>query len=428
MKSLLNHKFVGNVKVPGDKSITHRALMMSSLAEGTSTIKSPLESDDTFRTSEIMSKLGVSITNEAGMITVTSPGAENLKTPGDILYTGNSGTTTRLLMGLLAGLGINATMEGDSSIAIRPMDRVSGPLGEMGTDISLKDGKYPPIKIKPGMLNAIEYNMPVASAQVKSAILFAGLFADGETIVHEQFKSRDHTETMLKQFGVDIMVEGLTVKLQGGQSLKPQDVLVPGDISSAAFLMVLAAITEGSDILIEDVSLNETRAGIIDVFRQMNADIEVNKTSSEGEAIGNIRVKHSENLSSFELSSDIIPRLIDEIPVLAVLGAFGSSPSVIKDAKELRFKETDRLRAVIDELSKFGIRFEEFDDGFIVHSITEIKLTDNDFKGYHDHRIIMMLLVMGIAAGKDINIDDPSAISVSYPGFLEDLEQLKQAR
>lgn len=428
MKSLLNHKFVGNVKVPGDKSITHRALMMSSLAEGTSTIKSPLESDDTFRTSEIMSKLGVSITNEAGMITVTSPGAENLNTPGDILYTGNSGTTTRLLMGLLAGLGINATMEGDSSIAIRPMDRVSGPLGEMGADISLKDGKYPPIKIKPGMLNAIEYNMPVASAQVKSAILFAGLFADGETIVHEQFKSRDHTETMLKQFGVDIMVEGLTVKLQGGQSLKPQDVLVPGDISSAAFLMVLAAITEGSDILIEDVSLNETRAGIIDVFRQMNADIEVNKTSSEGEAIGNIRVKHSENLSSFELSGDIIPRLIDEIPVLAVLGAFGSSPSVIKDAKELRFKETDRLRAVIDELSKFGIRFEEFDDGFIVHPITEIKLTDNDFKGYHDHRIIMMLLVMGIAAGKDINIDDPSAISVSYPGFLEDLEQLKQAR
>ncbi|SDK52202.1 3-phosphoshikimate 1-carboxyvinyltransferase [Lacicoccus qingdaonensis] len=428
MKSLLNHKFTGSIKVPGDKSITHRALMMSSLAEGTSTIKSPLESDDTFRTSEIMSQLGVSITNEAGMITVTSPGAENLKTPGDILYTGNSGTTTRLLMGLLAGLGINATMEGDSSIAIRPMDRVSGPLGEMGADISLKDGKYPPIKIKPGMLNAIEYNMPVASAQVKSAILFAGLFADGETIVHEQFKSRDHTETMLKQFGVDIMVEGLTVKLQGGQSLKPRDVLVPGDISSAAFLMVLAAITEGSDILIEDVSLNETRAGIIDVFRQMNADIEVNKTSSEGEAIGNIRVKHSENLSSFELSGDIIPRLIDEIPVLAVLGAFGSSPSVIKDAKELRFKETDRLRAVIDELSKFGIRFEEFDDGFIVHPITEIKLTDNDFKGYHDHRIIMMLLVMGIAAGKDINIDDPSAISVSYPGFLEDLEQLKQAR
>lgn len=192
--------------------------------------------------------------------------------------------------------------------------------------------------------------------------------------------------------------------------------------------MVLAAITEGSDILIEDVSLNETRSGIIDVFSQMNADIEVERTSTEGEAIGNVRVKHSESLSSYELSGDIIPRLIDEIPVLAVLGAFGSSPSVIKDAKELRFKETDRLRAVIDELSKFGIRFEEFDDGFIVHPLSEIKLTDNDFKGYHDHRIIMMLLVMGIAADKDINIDDPSAISISYPDFLEDMEQLKQAR
>lgn len=428
MKSLLNHKFVGNIQVPGDKSITHRALMMASLAEGTSTIKSPLESDDTFRTSEIMSQLGVTITREEGRLTVTSPGAENFKTPDEILYTGNSGTTTRLLMGLISGIGINATIEGDSSIAIRPMDRVSNPLGDMGADISLKDGKYPPIQIKPSVLSAIEYQMPVASAQVKSAILFAGLFADGETVVHEEFKSRDHTEIMLEQFGVDIEIDGLTVKLKGNQTLKPQDVLVPGDISSAAFLMVLAAITENSDILIEDVSLNDTRAGIIDAFKQMNADIEVKKTSTDGELVGNVRVKYSKELTSYKLSGDIIPRLIDEIPVLAVLGAFGSSPSVIRDAKELRFKETDRLRAVIDELSKFGIQFEEFDDGFIVHPLSEIKLTDNDFKGYHDHRIIMMLLVMGIAAGKDINIDDLSAISISYPDFLEDLEKLKQAR
>lgn len=428
MKSLLNHKFVGNIQVPGDKSITHRALMMASLAEGTSTIKYPLESDDTFRTSEIMSQLGVEIIDEEGQITVTSPGAENFKTPGEVLYTGNSGTTTRLLMGLISGLGINATMEGDNSIAIRPMDRVSVPLGKMGADISLKEGKYPPIKIKPSVLNAIEYKMPVASAQVKSAILFAGLFAEGETVIHEEFKSRDHTEIMLEQFGADITVDGLTVKLQGNQTLMPQDVLVPGDISSAAFLMVLAAITEGSDIFIEDVSLNESRSGIIDVFRQMDAEIEVEQTSTEGEAIGNVRVRHSKNLTSYELSGDIIPRLIDEIPVLAVLGAFGSKPSVIKDAKELRFKETDRLRAVIDELSKFGIEFEEFDDGFIVHPLSKVKLTDNDFKGYHDHRIIMMLMVMGIAAGKDINIDDPSAISISYPEFLKDLEKLKQAR
>lgn len=428
MKSLLNHKFVGNIQVPGDKSITHRALMMASLAEGTSIIKSPLESDDTFRTAEIMSQLGVEIIDEEGQITVISPGAENFKTPGEVMYTGNSGTTTRLLMGLISGLGINATIEGDDSIAIRPMDRVSVPLGEMGADISLKKGKYPPIVIKASVLNAIEYKMPVASAQVKSAILFAGLFADGETIIHEEFKSRDHTEIMLEQFGADISVEGLTVKLQGSQTLKPRDVLVPGDISSAAFLMVLAAITEDSDIFIEDVSLNESRSGIIDVFRQMNAEIEVEQTSTEGEAIGNIRVRYSKSLTSYELSGDIIPRLIDEIPVLAVLGAFGSAPSVINDAKELRFKETDRLRAVIDELSKFGIEFEEDDDGFIVHPISEVNLTSNDFKGYHDHRIIMMLMVMAIAAGKDINIDDPSAISISYPEFLKDLENLKQAR
>lgn len=428
MKSLLNHKFTGSIQVPGDKSITHRALMMAALAEGTSVIHSPLESEDTFRTSEIMSQLGVEIKREEDRITVTSPGISDFTTPGEVLYTGNSGTTTRLLMGLIAGIGMDATIEGDSSIAKRPMDRVRTPLGEMGADISLVDGKYPPILMKRSTLKAIEYEMPVASAQVKSAILFAALFADGETIVHEKIKSRNHTEIMLEQFGADIEVDGLSIRLKGGQTLRPRDIQVPGDISSAAFLMVLAAITEGSDITIENVSLNETRAGIIDVFKQMNADIEIEETSSEGEAIGNIRIRHSKALTSFELSGEIIPRLIDEIPVLAVLGAFGNEPSVIKDALELRYKETDRLRAVIDELEKFGIEFEEFEDGFKVYPLKEVKMTSDSFKGYHDHRIIMMLLVMAVASNKEINIDDTSAINISYPGFLEDLEKLKQAR
>lgn len=233
---------------------------------------------------------------------------------------------------------------------------------------------------------------------------------------------------MLEQFGVDIEVDGLSIRMKGGQPLKPNDVQVPGDISSAAFLMVLAAVTEGSDITIENVSLNGTRAGIIEVFKQMNADIEIEKVSTEGEAIGNIHVRHSKDLTSFELSGEIIPRLIDEIPVLAVLGAFGSSPSVIKDAEELRYKETDRLRAVIDELIKFGIEFEEYEDGFTVYPLKELKISGKDFKGYHDHRIIMMLLVMAIAADTEINIDDTSAINISYPEFLKDLEKLKQAR
>lgn len=428
MKSLLNHKFTGAIQVPGDKSITHRALMMASLAEGTSVIHSPLESEDTFRTAEIMEQLGVDIKRKNDRLTVDSPGSSNFKTPKGVLYTGNSGTTTRLLMGLIAGLGIEATIEGDSSIAGRPMDRVRTPLGEMGADISLVDGKYPPILMKQSRLKAIEYEMPVASAQVKSAILFAALYADGETIVHEKVKSRNHTEIMLEQFGVDIEVDGLSIRMKGGQPLKPNDVQVPGDISSAAFLMVLAAVTEGSDITIENVSLNGTRAGIIDVFKQMNADIEIEKVSTEGEAIGNIHVRHSKDLTSFELSGEIIPRLIDEIPVLAVLGAFGSSPSVIKDAEELRYKETDRLRAVIDELIKFGIEFEEYEDGFTVYPLKELKISGKDFKGYHDHRIIMMLLVMAIAADTEINIDDTSAINISYPEFLKDLEKLKQAR
>ncbi|SOC38837.1 3-phosphoshikimate 1-carboxyvinyltransferase [Salinicoccus kekensis] len=428
MKSLLNQKFTGSIQVPGDKSITHRALMMASLAEGTSVIHSPLESEDTFRTSEIMGQLGVEIEREEGRITVTSPGSSNFTAPEEVLYTGNSGTTTRLLMGLIAGIGMDATIEGDSSIAKRPMDRVRTPLGEMGADISLVDGKYPPILMKQSTLKAIEYDMPVASAQVKSAILFAALYAAGETIVHEKIKSRNHTEIMLEQFGVDVEVDGLSIKLKGGQPLKPRDVQVPGDISSAAFLMVLAAITKGSDITIENVSLNETRAGIIDVFKQMNADIEIEETSSEGEAIGNIRIRHSKDLTSFDLSGEIIPRLIDEIPVLAVLGAFGSEPSVIRDALELRYKETDRLRAVIDELKKFGIEFEEFEDGFKVYPLKEVKMTSDSFKGYHDHRIIMMLLVMAVASDTEINIDDTSAINISYPGFIEDLEKLKQAR
>ncbi|CAM4149621.1 3-phosphoshikimate 1-carboxyvinyltransferase [Lacicoccus alkaliphilus] len=428
MKSLLNHTFTGTIQVPGDKSITHRALMMASLAEGTSVIHSPLESEDTFRTAEIMGQLGVEIKREDDRMTVVSPGSSNFTTPEGVLYTGNSGTTTRLLMGLIAGLGIEATIEGDSSIAGRPMDRVATPLGEMGADISLVDGKYPPIVMKRSSLSAIEYEMPVASAQVKSAILFAALYADGGTTVHEKVRSRNHTEIMLEQFGVDIEVDGLSISMKGGQSLSANDVQVPGDISSAAFLMVLAAITEGSDIMIENVSMNETRAGIIDVFKQMNADIEIEEVSNEGEAIGNIHVRHSKDLTSFDLSGEIIPRLIDEIPVLAVLGAFGRSPSFIKGAEELRYKETDRLRAVIDELVKFGVEFEEYEDGFMVYPLKELKVSGREFKGYHDHRIIMMLLVMAISTGTEINIDDTSAINISYPEFLKDLQKLKKAR
>ena len=429
MKQLLNGTFKGTTRVPGDKSITHRALMLGALSKGTTHISRPLISADTLRTLENMRQLGAEITRSGDDFTVVSKGHEHLKSPAATLYTGNSGTTTRLITGLLAGLkNITASVEGDAAIAKRPMDRVVIPLSKMGADITLKDEKYPPVNIHPAVLKPLEYDMPVASAQVKSAILFAGLFTDGETAVHETHQSRNHSEIMMAQFGADISVTGTTVRLNGGKGLTAADVTVPGDISSAAFLLVLALITKGSDITIENVSLNDTRAGIIDVIKQMGGNIEITEHDSSGEKFGNIRVQYTPDLKPFTIGGDIIPRLIDEIPILAVLAVFADGESIVRGAEELRFKETDRITAVISELEKFGVSFEEYEDGFKVTPGYGTVKTDELFKGYHDHRIIMMLIVMAIAVNINIEIDDDSAIDVSFPSFVKDLEGLRKDR
>lgn len=425
MKELLNSKFTGSVSVPGDKSITHRAMMLGALTKGETKITAPLISDDTLRTLACMEALGATSRKTENDYIISSPGGDQLKSPEAQLYTGNSGTTTRLLTGLITGLGLNASMNGDSSIEKRPMDRVAAPLREMGADITLKDDKYPPIQIQSSPLHTIEYIMPVASAQVKSAILFAGLFLDGKTIIHEENPSRNHSELMLSQFGADIKTEGNSVILNGGRELVNSDIVVPGDISSAAFLMVLAAITPDSDITLNNVSLNDSRSGIIDVFEDMGVDFEITRHNNSGELYGDIRVKYTENLKPFNISGDLIPRLIDEIPVLTLLALSADGESRVDDAEELRFKETDRIRAVVDELNKIGVSFDECEDGYTVKPAEIPDISKISFKGYHDHRIIMMLIIMAISSNQEIHIDDPSAISISYPNFLDDLKSIR---
>ena len=342
----------GSITVPGDKSISHRAVMFGALAEGLTEVEGFLPGADCLSTIDCFRRMGISIEEQdATRLLIHGKGLHGLKKPADILNTGNSGTTTRLITGLLAGLKtITASVEGDATIAKRPMDRVVIPLSEMGADITLKDSKYPPVNIQPAQLKPLEYKMPIASAQVKSAILFAGLFTSGETIVHETHQSRNHSELMMAQFGADITVNENTVTLKGGKDLSSSDVTVPGDISSAAFLIVLALITKGSDITIENVSLNETRSGIIDVVKMCGGDITITEHDSKGEPFGDIRVRYTEQLKPFHIDGEIIPRLIDEIPILAVLGVFADGDSTVRGAEELRFKETDRITAVVNEL------------------------------------------------------------------------------
>lgn len=426
MRQLLNSTFEGTLRVPGDKSITHRSLMLAALAEGRTEIKQPLKSEDTYRTMEIMRAIGADITELDDKWIIESKGHEHLHSPSAALYTGNSGTTSRLIIGLLAGVGLRAEFSGDDSINKRPMDRVQKPLLEMGADIRLKDEKYPPVHIFPEPLKAIDYNMPIASAQVKSAILLAGLFAEGTTVVRESSPSRDHSEIMMQQFGADLVSKDGVISLEGKKTLKASDVTVPGDISSAAFPIALAVLKPGASITIENVSLNPTRSGILEVLEMMGADMHIETLPGGGEAIGNITASYTPELRGFNISGEIIPRLIDEIPILALLAAYSSEPCTVSDAAELRFKETDRIRAVVDELSKFGIRFEEKEDGFTVIPGNIDSVPETDVKGYHDHRIIMMLIVFSIVSDTPLNIDDSSAIDISYPGFINDLESLRK--
>lgn len=414
---------LGEVAVPGDKSISHRAVMLGSIAKGQTKITGFLDGEDCLRTIDIFGQLGVEIDRNGTDVIVNSPGMREWKTPTDNLYAGNSGTTARLLLGILAGSNIKSILTGDESLSMRPMNRVTLPLSSMGASIAGEmDANLLPLLIEGGPLTAIDYEMPVASAQVKSAILFAGLNAKGTTTITEKTVSRDHTERMLMQFGATIQVDGTKVSISGGNSLLSTDVVVPGDISSAAFFMAAAGMIQGSSITFKNVGLNPTRTGILDVLKDMGVCVEISEETDEvGEPYGTVKVTCAE-LRGTEISGDLIPRLIDELPVIALMATQAKGITIIKDAGELRVKETDRIAAVTSELNKLGANVEATEDGMIIHGPTP--LTGGTLASYGDHRLGMMAAISALIASGPIHIEEPECIAISYPSFFDNLEKL----
>jgi 3-phosphoshikimate 1-carboxyvinyltransferase len=415
----------GELEVPGDKSVSHRAIILGSLANGVTKITNFLDGEDCMRTIQAFQSMGVPITKEGSTVTINGKGISALEEPKEPLYFGNSGTTTRLMLGILSGLNIFTTIYGDESLTKRPMDRVVNPLREMDAIIDGRNaGKLLPLSIRGKQLKAMEYTLPVKSAQVKSAVLLAGLFADGKTTVIEKTQTRDHTENMLEAFGADIIRNGLSTMVTGSNELIASNVQVPGDISSAAFFLVAGAIVPNSEVTLTNVGLNETRTGIVDVLLEMGADLEIkNKRFVSGEWIGDITVRHTE-LEGITIDGDIIPRLIDEIPIIALLASQANGETVIKDAEELKVKETDRIAAVVDVLSTLGATIQGTDDGMIIQGKTP--LTGGKVASYHDHRIAMMSAIASLITSDNVTIDDASSISISYPSFFEHLNSLTE--
>lgn len=413
----------GTITIPGDKSISHRAIMFASIAKGTTKIEGFLQAEDCISTMNIFRDLGVQIDEEAdGSVIVHGKGIEGLTAPDHALDAGNSGTTMRLLAGLFSGFPFKIKMIGDESLSKRPMNRVMLPLRQMGASISGSEGsEFAPLYIQPvDHLNAIEYDMPVASAQVKSSILLAGLTAKGTTIIHEKERSRDHTENMLKKFGVKLKVDDKDIYLEGGQSLTATDIKVPADISSAAFFIVAALLVKGSKLHMPNVGLNPTRAGIIEVLNNMGANIET--CLHEGGLSGDLTVSASD-LKATEFGGDIIPALIDEIPIIALAATQAEGRTVIRNAEELKVKETDRIQVTAQELNKMGANIEETEDGMIITGPTPLHAADVD--SYGDHRIGMMLQVAALLVKEGtVNLARSEAVNISFPSFFDDLAAL----
>lgn len=415
----------GEIQTPGDKSISHRAIMLGSLAEGTTVIDNFLDGEDCLRTIHIFQELGVNISLNGTNVTIKSNGVRAFQEPTVPLYFGNSGTTARLMLGILASMPFYTVSYGDPHLTKRPMDRVITPLKQMGAQISgRQSGSYLPLSTEAASLEGIHYEIPVKSAQVKSAILLAGLFAKGETTVIEQAATRDHTENMLKAFGAEIRSSGLTHTVTNANTLQATNVTVPGDISSAAFFIVAAAIVPHSSIVLKNVGLNSTRTGIIDVVQTMGANLTIsNEQEISGEWLGDLHISYN-SLNGMTIDATLIPKLIDEIPIIALLASQAEGTTIIKNAEELRVKETDRIHAVVDVLSTLGVDIEEKPDGMIIHGKTT--LTGGKIKSYSDHRIAMMGVIASLISENPVEIDDVSSISISYPTFFEHLEQLKK--
>lgn len=423
MRINLTGPLTGQTQVPGDKSMTHRAVIFSSLAAGRSTIEGALLGEDCMRTVDIFRQLGVTIERTGTTLTVDSPGFAQFTEPSQVLYTGNSGTTTRLLAGLLSGLPFRTVLSGDASIGRRPMKRVIDPLKEMNAHIAgSHHNTRTPLIIEPAALKGIHYDMPVASAQVKSAILLAGLHAETEVTITEKTASRNHTETMLPLYGVELETgETITLPARGIERIRPYDFKVPGDISSAAFLMVAALITPHSAVTIQGVGINKTRDGIIEVIKMMGGDIKVINQTADSEPVATIEVRYTPDLKPVTLEGALIARLIDEIPIIALLMTQANGISIIRDAEELKVKETNRIDAVVNELNKLGFNLTATADGMEISPGRRQMKTVVDSHG--DHRIGMMLAVATLITGAT-EIMGLDSINVSFPGFMEQFKQL----
>lgn len=405
--------------VPGDKSISHRAVLMGMLAQGTSYVRGWLAAGDTEATLGAARALGVQIEREDAH-TLTIHGG-TLQVPSEPLNFVNAGTGIRLAAGIMAGQPFASVLDGSEQLRRRPMKRITNPLEAMGAKISSAEGKAP-LRIEPAQLKGLRYEMPVASAQVKSSVLLAGLFADGETVIVEPGPARDHTERMLQAMGVNLATEGNEVRLIPGNPLQPLDLTVPGDFSSAAFLIVAGLIVPESDLTITGVNLNATRTGLLDVLMEMGAKIEVTETGLEaGEPIGDIRVQYSE-LRGTEIGGEVVVRMIDEFPVLMVAALRAEGKTLVRDARELRVKETDRIAVMAGELRKLGAEIEEREDGFRI--VGRQNLVGGTADGHDDHRVAMSLAIAGLIAEEMTVVTDAQCASDSFPGFMETLQRL----
>ena len=424
MKLRTNSKGLkGTIRVPGDKSISHRSIIFGSLAKGETKVYDILRGEDVLSTIQVFRDLGVSIQDDGDVIRIQGVGFQGLQAPTSPLDMGNSGTSIRLISGVLAGQDFAVTMVGDDSLSKRPMDRVAIPLRQMGVEIAGQGERdCPPLHEKgTHQLQPIHYRLPVASAQVKSALIFAALQAEGDSTIIEKEKTRDHTEDMIRQFGGEIQVDGKTIRIQGGQEFQGQEVIIPGDISSAAFWLVAGLILPDSVIKIENVGINQTRTGILDVIQEMGGDLTI-EDHDEKAVSASLTVKTS-SLKGIRIDGELIPRLIDELPIIALLATQANGQTVIADAEELCVKETDRIQVVADSLNAMGANVVPTEDGMIITGPTP--LHGADLETFGDHRIGMMAAIAALLVSEgNVMLDRAEAINTSYPSFFEDLETL----
>lgn len=422
LKTTIN-SLKGTLRVPGDKSISHRSIIFGAISQGITRVHDILRGEDVLSTMQVFRDLGVTIEDDGQIVTIHGVGFKGLKAPKHPLNMGNSGTSIRLISGVLAGQNFTSQMFGDDSLSKRPMDRVTLPLRQMGVNVvGQTDRDLPPLTLKGNPnLQPITYHLPVASAQVKSALIFAALQADGESTLIEKELTRNHTEDMIQQFGGQLTINGKEIRIQGGQEFTAQNVTVPGDISSAAFWLVAGLIVPNAKIVLENVGINETRTGIIEVIQAMGGKLTISD-SNEVTKSATLTVETSD-LQATEIGGDIIPRLIDELPIITLLATQANGRTIIRDAEELKVKETDRIQVVADALNSMGAKITPTDDGMIIEGKTA--LHGARVNTFGDHRIGMMTAIAALLAEKgDVYLERSEAINTSYPSFFSDLEEL----